>query len=146
MMMLRSVLFLVGLTLGLTQASLARERTISRQAARKLVQAALPALGEDPKYMQIVLHKDHSAMKFYSFSAFRAGSGVLHIYYFSVNPWTGDVWDPAACERLTTPELKSEQDAIWQRSGIPSEARQELQNRSPRECSVGGSPSRLGKD
>lgn len=135
-MSIRSSFFLVALALGLSMASPAIERTIDERTARKLVEEALPALGESPRFLQIEPWRYYWAPEFYSFSASRAGKGVLIMYYLSVNPWTGDVWDAMACERLTTPALKKEQEAIWQQSGIPSEARETLQNRSPDECSA----------
>jgi hypothetical protein len=123
--------------LGASTATLAIERTIDEQTARKLIEEALPALGESPTSMQIGPWRYYWAPEFYNFSVYRAGDkDVLLVYYLSVNPWTGDVWDGMACKRLTTPELQKEQDAIWERSGIPSEAREALSNRSPADCST----------
>jgi hypothetical protein len=130
-MSLRSGFLLVALAVGPSLRCPAAEPTISEQTARRLVEAALPALDEDPKFMQIV---PHGVREFYSFSAMRGTKSVLHIYYLSVNPWTGDVWDAAACSRITTPELKKEQRAIWRQSSIPLKARKALQHRLPYEC------------
>jgi len=132
--------------LGLAKSSGAIERTIEERTARKLVEGALPALGEDPKFMDIRPWRYYWAPEFYSFEAYRGGGhGVLIIYYLSVNPWTGDVWDATACKRITTPEVKKEQDAIWQKSGIPSEAREALSKKAPAECSVTPKEGRAGK-
>src|SRR6266700_3876670 len=102
---------------GLARVTPAMERMIQEQNARKLVENTLPALGEDPKLMDIRPWRYYWAPEFYSFEAYRGGSkGVLIIYYISVNPWTGDVWDATACKRITTPAVKKEQDLIWQES------------------------------
>jgi hypothetical protein len=43
--------------------------------------------------------------------------------YYSVNPWTGDVWDFWTCDRLTTPALRKSQAKI-RRSFTPTEMKQ----------------------
>jgi hypothetical protein len=50
-----------------------------------------------------------------------------------------------ACKKITTPEIAKEQDAIWQKSGIPSEARETLAERSPAGCSVPTAPGHARK-
>jgi hypothetical protein len=145
-MSIRTSFFVSALILGVGMTSPAIERTIDEQTARSLVEGALPALGESPKWMNIGPWKYYWAPEFYNFSAYRAGGqGVLVIYYLSVNPWTGDVWDAMACKRITTPEIKKEQDAIWQQSGIPSEARETLSNRPPADCSADTKTGRIRK-
>ncbi len=133
----RSSFFQVALVLGLSLPSPAIERTIDEVTARKLVEGALPALGESRTSVQIGPWRYYWAPEFYTFSAWRAGErDVLLTYYFAVNPWTGDVWDAMGCKRITTQEIQKEQEAIWKRSGIPSEAREALRNKSPADCSA----------
>ena len=146
-MSIRACFFVFALILGVSMTSPAIERTIDEQTARRLVEGALPALGESPKWMNVGPWRYYWAPEFYNFSLYRAGGqGVLVIYYISVNPWTGDVWDAMACKRITTPETKKEQDGIWKQSGIPSEARETLSNRSPADCSTYTRTGGTGKE
>jgi hypothetical protein len=139
-------IFAASLMLAFRITSPAIERTIDEQTARHLVEGALQALSEDPKRVSIDIWRYYSAPEFYNFSAARAGSqGVLIVHYLSVNSWTGDVWDAMACKRLITPQLKGEQDVIWQQSGIPAEARAEFSNRSPGGCASKNSSGRVDK-
>jgi len=129
-------LFKLVVVLGLSCTSLAVERTIDEEAARKLVEGALPALGENQTSVQIGPWRYYWAPEFYTFTVWRhnPAAGLVITYYLAVNPWTGDVWDAMACKRITTPEIQGEQEAIWKRSGIPSEARDTIRNKSPADC------------
>jgi len=131
-----SNLLRLALALGFSAWAPGLERTIDEAMALKLIDEALPAVGEVRASVQIGPWRYYWAPEFYTFQAWRAGEGgVLLTYYFAVNPWTGDVWDAMACKRITTREVQKDQEAIWARSGIPSEAREALRERSPADCS-----------
>jgi hypothetical protein len=57
--------------------------------------------------------------------------GWTGMKYFSVNPWTGDVWESSGCTRITSPTLGRKQDEIWKSSKLPDKARRILQARVP---------------
>ncbi len=50
---------------------------------------------------------------------------------FAVNPWTGDVWNAAGCERLTSRSLKSAQEGIRKRFHIAKAEYGKLHAKTP---------------
>ena len=50
---------------------------------------------------------------------------------FAVNPWTGDVWNTAGCEHLSSPSLKKEQAGIRKRFGLTKEEYAKFHARRP---------------
>jgi len=126
------------LILGFNFSASAIERTIDEETAHRLVELALPAVGEARSSIQIGPWRYYWAPEFYTFTAWRhnPAAGLVITYYFAVNPWTGDVWDAMACKRITSPEIQKEQEVIWKRSGIPSEARETIRNKAPADCAV----------
>lgn len=136
----------VVLALGISLVSSAHLRTISEGTARKLVRQALSALGENPQSIEIDPWRYYWAPEFYTFEAWRYGlaGGLATHYFFAVNPWTGDVWDAMACKRITSPVIEREQEAIWKRSLLPTEAREALHEKSPA-CSAMERKMSVGK-
>ncbi len=114
---------------------------ISERIARKLVQQALVALGEDGHRVHIGPWQYYWAPEFYTFQAWRPGNdnggvSVLQTYYFAVNPWTGDVWDAMGCTRITSLAIQNEQESISKRYRLPAEVQEAIRNKSPADCSA----------
>ncbi len=144
-----SSFFRTAVAFSVSFASSAGLRTISEQTARKLVLEAL-ASGESRQPFHVEPGVDYWAPEFYTFDAWRSDPnlrdgevGVLITRYLSVNPWNGDVWDRIACKRITSPAIEKEQESIWQRSRLPTEAREPLHWRSP--CLAGEERMGAGK-
>ncbi len=122
--------------LGTAPPGLALDPVITKATASELVRDALASLGEDggggktaigdwpfywaPDFITLQAEVLHSS-----------SVGPLEMRYFAVNPWTGDVWDPFGCTRITSPAIKRKQDEIWKSSKLPDEARHVLQERAP---------------
>jgi uncharacterized protein YggL (DUF469 family) len=51
--------------------------------------------------------------------------------HFAVNPWTGDVWNPGLCERVTSPSLKKMQRRVRTKLHISEKEYQKLRQRKP---------------
>lgn len=126
-------LFQVALAVGISFVASAHLRTIGERTALKLVQEALVTLGATGPSVQIRHWPYYWAPEFYTFQAWRPnpGEGPLLTYYFAVNPWTGDVWDAIGCERITSPAIEREQESILKRLGLPRDAQEILQTKSP---------------
>jgi len=111
------------------------QHTINQREARKLVQGALVALGENARLVQIRPWPYYWAPGFYTFQAWLPGPGegdsVLRPFFFAVNPWSGDVWDAMGCVRITSPAIEKEQELIWRRSRLPNEVRETIRNKAP---------------
>jgi len=90
------------------------------------------AVGQNGPTVRIDPYRYDYAPEFYAFMArWPNPDGHPLIGYFAVNPWTGDVWDVMGCRRIVSPELEKEQDAIWARSPLRTEARSVLREKSP---------------
>ena len=134
-------LLLIALALGVGFFASARDRTISERTARRLVREALVAMGDDWSSAPIEPLKNYWAPEFYSFMAYLPGPeingvSVLQTQYLAVNPWNGDVWDDTECRTITSPVIQKEQESIWSRSGLPSDAREPLHDKSPASCAL----------
>ncbi len=82
--------------------------------ARKLAQKALLTLGDEQ-----VGKPFKWAPKLYTLEAEAYNrQGTLVIHAFAVNPWTGDVWEPMGCERITSATIEREQAAIRKRATL----------------------------
>lgn len=134
----RRIIFRAVAVLGIGFVSWAKTPEISEKTARELVVNALGALGEDASSVQVQPWIYHWAPEFFTFSAWRPNhkNGLMVVYYFAVNPWTGDVWDAMACKRITSPAIDQEQTAIWKRSRLPDDVRAYLRDRSPSDCAL----------
>jgi hypothetical protein len=69
---------------------------------------------------------------FYFFAAtWPNPTGSPIIGYFAVNPWTGDVWNSAGCERITSKSLKRLQQDIRRRFHFKREEYTKLRAKKP---------------
>ena len=123
------------LLLVASPAGVALDFIVSKATAAELVRDALASLGDAgagkiavgpwpyywaPDFITLYAEVLHSSPV-----------GPLEMRYFAVNPWTGDVWEPFGCTRITSPTIKRKQDQIWKGSKLPDEARLVLQERAP---------------
>jgi len=125
------ILLLVGSPVGL-----ALDPTISKATAAELVRDALASLGEDGGGSKIAIgpwlyYWAPDFITLYAEVLHPSSVGPLEMRYFAVNPWTGDVWEPFGCTRITSPTIKRKQDEIWKSSNLPEEARHVLETRAP---------------
>lgn len=129
------VVILTILSLAASTVGFSLDRTINDATARELVKDALASLGEDGAGTRIAIEPwlNYWAPDFITLQAEipHPAVGRIESRYFAVNPWTGDVWDPFACTRITSPTIERKQDAIWKSAKLPDEARHVLQARSP---------------
>jgi hypothetical protein len=109
--------------------------TISKATAEELVRDALASLGEDGGGSKIAIGPwlYYWAPDFITLYAEipLTSVGRVETRYFAVNPWTGDVWEPFGCTRITSPTIQRKQDQIWKSSKLPDEAREVLRARAP---------------
>jgi hypothetical protein len=130
----RVVIFTL-LSLTASSVAFALDSTINNATARELVQDALASLGEGGADTKIAIYPwpYYWAPDFITLQAEipHPAAGRIENRYFAVNPWTGDIWDPFACTRITSPTIKRKQEAIWKSAQLPDEARHVLQARSP---------------
>ena len=126
---------IITVLLVATTVGHALDPIISKAAAAELVRDALASLGEGHEASKIpVFAWDYYwAPDFITLQAeiLVPSTGTVAMRYFAVNPWTGDVWEPFGCTRITSPTLKRKQDEIWKSSKLPDEARAVLQARAP---------------
>jgi hypothetical protein len=133
-MMTRAISLIIMLLVA-SPVGLALDPIISKATAAELVRDALASLGEDgggtkiavgpwpyywaPDFITLYAEVPHPSV------------GRIEMRYFAVNPWTGDVWEPFGCTRITSPTIERKQDEIWKSSKLPDEARHVLQARAP---------------
>jgi len=114
---------------------LALDPIVSKATAAELVRDALASLGEDSGGSKIPIRPwdYYWAPDFITLQAeiLVPSMEIVTTRVFAVNPWTGDVWEPFGCTRITSPTIKRKQDKIWKSSKLPDEARQFLQARTP---------------
>ncbi len=114
---------------------LALDPVVSKATAEELVRDALASLGEDGRNGKIAVgtYTDYWAPDFITLQAevFVPSMGTVAMRYFAVNPWTGDVWEPFGCTRMTSPTIRRKQEEIWKSSRLPDEARPVLAARTP---------------
>jgi len=124
---------LILVLLGAAPLAVALDPVITRATAIELVHDALVSLGEvEGTDIAIYPIPDYYAPDFITLQAEvpHPREGWTGMRYFSVNPWTGDVWD-ADCHRITSPTIQRKQDEIWKSSKLPDKARHVLQARTP---------------
>lgn len=130
-----SAVILTVLSLAASSVGFSLDRTISDTTARELVQDALASLGAGGAGTKIAIEPwpYYWAPDFITLQAEvpHPATGRIESRYFAVNPWTGDVWDPFACTRITSPTIKRKQEAIWNSAKLPDQAREILQARTP---------------
>ena len=126
---------LIIMLLVASPVGLALDPIISKATAAWLVREALASLGEDSGGSKIPVEPwdYYWAPDFITLQAevLVPSTGTVAMRYFAVNPWTGDVWEPFGCTRITSPTINRKQDEIWKSSKLPDEARHVLQARAP---------------
>jgi hypothetical protein len=133
--MTRAISLLIMLLVA-SPVGLALDPVVSKATAAELVRDALASLGEDGGGSKIAIgdwpfYWAPDFITLYAEVLHSSSVGPLEMRYFAVNPWSGDVWEPFGCTRITSPTLKRKQDEIWKSSKLPDEARQVLQARAP---------------
>jgi hypothetical protein len=125
---------LILVLLGASPVAIALDPVINKATAIELVHDALVSLGEVGAGTDVAIYPitDYYAPDFITLQAEvpHPREGWTGMKYYSVNPWTGDVWD-ADCNRITSPTIQRKQDQIWKSSKLPDEARHVLQARAP---------------
>ena len=107
--------------------------------ARQLVRQALIVMKQNGPSVSLVPYTYSYAPEFWAYEAMWPnpnGSGLSG--YFAVNPWTGDVWETNACQKISSPAMKKIQEAVWKKSKLLPEAEGTLHERAPG-C-ISGSP------
>jgi len=126
---------LLFVLLAASPAGLALDAVVSKAAAAGLVRDAVASHPRDWDGGRIAVRpwSFYWAPDFITLSAevYSRTTGNLAVLHFAVNPWTGDVWEPFGCTRITSPALQRRQEAIWRRAKLPNEARRVLQERAP---------------
>jgi hypothetical protein len=113
---------------------------ISLKTARQLVYEGLRVYspGSDFTRVDVSRIRDNYDREFFYFEAtWPNPTGSPHLGSFAVNPWTGDVWNAAGCERLTSASLARLQDGIRKRFGFKEKEYSALRARKPL-CGVDG--------
>ena len=91
--------------------SLAAEQRITEAEARNIVREALKARNLDGPTVElnpIAFEKD-----FYTFEATWPNPvGSPNLGSYSVNPWTGDIWQIVVCRYVTSPSIRKMQQSI----------------------------------
>lgn len=137
------LLFIVSLVAR--HVAVALDPLVSRAMAEALVREAIASLHEDGRDAKIHVEQ----WNYYwvpDFITLQAevlvpSMGLVTMRYFAVNPWTGDIWEPFGCSRITSPEIKRKQDEIWKSSKLPAEARLVLEERTPACTPSTGNPT-----
>ena len=127
-------LFVGALALWISTASPApaaetRPRKISIAAGRKLTSEAIKRHNAGAALIYTPREWDPDFYFFCATWSNPVGSPIIG--YFAVNPWTGDVWEAAGCELLTTESLKKLQARIRERSRLKEEDYRRLHAKKP---------------
>jgi hypothetical protein len=133
--MTRAITLVIMLIVA-SPVGLALDPIVNKATAEELIRDALASLGEDGVGGKIAFgpwpyYWAPDFITLYAEVLHPSSVGPLEMRYFAVNPWTGDVWEPFGCTRITSPTIKRKQDEIWKASKLPDEARQILQARTP---------------
>ena len=125
---------LILMLLGASPVAVALDPVVNKATAIELVHDALVSQGEVGAGTDVAIYPipDYHAPDFITLQAEvpHPREGWTGMKYYSVNPWTGDVWD-ANCDRITSPTIQRKQDQIWKSSKLPDKARHVLQERTP---------------
>jgi uncharacterized iron-regulated membrane protein len=124
--------FLLLFSIAAHSGSAPQERVQARIAvdsARRLVYEAVSVHNPGAAVSQV---GDEYGPEFYNFDAtWPNTTGSPMIGYFSVNPWTAEVWDDHSCRRLVSPRLKKLQDRIRRESGIQGAVDAKFREKKP---------------
>lgn len=105
------------------------DRKIDIEEARKLVYEVVKVHNPGASVTSSPRAFDPS---FYFFAAtWPNPAGSPMIGYFAVNPWTGDVWNAAGCEHLTSKSIERLQQDIRRRSHFKREDYTKLRAKKP---------------
>ncbi len=122
------ILFLAAAGMQLLAAEAERQK-ISLQEARRLVYAVVKEHNPDAKVSRTQNPYDSEFLYFEVIAGNPVASPVVG--HFAVNPWTGDVWNPALCERVTLPSLQKVQEKIRKRSRLTEKEYLRLRAKKP---------------
>jgi hypothetical protein len=86
------------------QAAEAYPQKISLQEARRLVYEVVKVHNRDAEISRTQNPYDREFFYFEVIAANPVASPMVG--HFAVNPWTGDVWNSALCERVTLPPFR----------------------------------------
>jgi hypothetical protein len=112
----RELLLLLVAATAISAARQAEPRKIPMQEARRLVYEVVKTNNKDAEIDRTENPYDR---EFYYFEVIVPNAVASPVVgHFAVNPWTGDVWNPALCERVTLPALKRLQERIRRESGL----------------------------
>ncbi len=129
-------LIAVGITIICITFGFAQTQKIDELEARKLTYEGIKVFlpGNDENSITLMLLRNKYDLDFYYFYATAThpnGFASPHLANFAVNPWTGDVWDSDSCERITSTNLKKQQDIIRQRFGFAKDRYASLKAKTP---------------
>ena len=102
---------------------------ISLEQAQKLVYEAIKVQNPGAKVTRTQNAYDPEFFYFEATWPNPIGSPVIG--HFSVNPWTGDVWNPGLCERITSPSLSKIQRGIKKRLKLKKEDYAKMHAKKP---------------
>jgi hypothetical protein len=123
------VVLLIASALVATAVAQPPGRKIDIEEARKLVHEVVKGHNPDASITSSPRAFDPD---FYFFAAtWPNPAGSPMIGYFAVNPWTGDVWNAAGCEHLTSKSIERLQQDIRKRSHFKREDYVKLREKKP---------------
>ena len=102
---------------------------ISVQEARRLVYEVVKLHNPGAAVSRMQNSYDREFLYFEVLTTNPVASPVVG--HYAVNPWTGDVWNPALCERLTLPSLKRMQERIRKRFKFAEQEYARLRAKKP---------------
>jgi hypothetical protein len=114
-------------------------RDITVQEAQALVKSALPRTTTQLPKFSIEFGKESSTARFYSLSALWSGEGAVSVMIgnYWVDRRTGDVWNAAICEELTSPGLETVKDRLRKTIGLSKFKYEKLRIKGPM-CDASG--------
>ncbi len=132
-MTLRSQVSLVLLMILSGSGDVAQGRSkpekLTTQDSRLLVYEIVKAENPGADVRRISNRYDHD---FYYFEVIVSNDVASPVVgHYAVNPWTGDVWNPALCTRVTSPSIERIQERIRSRLNLPAKDYSSLRARKP---------------
>jgi hypothetical protein len=114
------------------------QREITVQEAEALLTSALPKSSTELPKFGIEFGKEASTPRFYALSALWSGEGAVSVMIgnYWVDRKTGDVWNAAICQELTSSALVELKHKIWQQIGLSVDGYKKLRVIGPM-CSKG---------
>ncbi len=114
-------------------SSAAEPREITVREAQALVKSALPRTTTQLSKFSIEFGKNSSTSRFYSLSALWSGEGAISVMIgnYWVDRRTGDVWNAAICEELTSPDLETAKERLRTTIGLSKLKYKKLRIKGP---------------